>query len=319
MKPTIIVDFEDYTSFDLLWVKPIVSQWFNIEYYDPSKNYNPATHAIMTKYQVAEKPGWYTKFKEQNFKIIVEHLWDSNVTNQTQVENNIITLYCPNWMWYLAGWEFEYYGYNSYRPNRTRDRSFFMPMNNPRWHRTMALEKLKPLLDTAWYSYNCQGIHLPGDRKKEEITVSWQRYLNPDWYDRTAFSVVAESYMRNTSNPSAGTEVSEKIFKPLAYYHPFVTFGSQHTLKYLHEQGFETFPELFDETYDLIADDLQRHDAVQKSIWSAVERWQRNELEILPETVQKLEHNHQRVFDRNLTVDKFYNEVVVDILEFLSQ
>jgi hypothetical protein len=315
MKPTIVVNFKDYTSFDLLWVKPIVSQWFNIELYDPSKNYHPATHAIMITYQVSETPGWYTKFEQQNFKIIVEHLWDSNVTNQTHVNNNRITLYCPNWMWYLAGWEFDYHGYKSYKPNRTRDRSFFMPMNNSRWHRDLALEKLKPLLDTAWYSYNCQGIHLPGDRKKEEITVPWQRYLNPDWYDRTAFSVVAESYMRTLT---AGTEVSEKIFKPLAYYHPFITFGSQHTLKYLHEQGFETFPELFDETYDSIADDYQRHDAVQKSVWSAVERWQRNELEISSETAQKLQHNHQRVFDRDLTINKFYNEVVVDILEFLS-
>jgi tRNA U34 2-thiouridine synthase MnmA/TrmU len=86
----------------------------------------------------------------------------------------------------------------------------------------------------------------------------------------------------------------------------------------LHEQGFETFPELFDETYDSIADDYQRHDAVQKSVWSAVERWQRNELEISSETAQKLQHNHQRVFDRDLTINKFYNEVVVDILEFLS-
>ena len=318
MKPIVVVKYEDYTSFDLLWVKPVVSQWFDIELYDPLKSYNPSTHAIMITYQVAESPGWYTKFEEQNFKIIVEHLWDSNVTNQTCIDNNRITLYCPNWMWYLAGWEFEHHGYKSYRPNRTRDRSFFMPMNKQRWHRTMALEKLKSVLDTAWYSYNCQGILLPGDRRQEEINVPWQRYMNPDWYDRTAFSVVAESYMRTTHDACADTEVSEKIFKPLAYYHPFITFGSAHTLKYLQAQGFETFPELFDESYDLVVDDYERHNAVVESILLAVDRWQHNELEISPETTQKLEHNHQRVFDRNVTIEKFYNEIVVDILNFLS-
>jgi hypothetical protein len=222
-------------------------------------------------------------------------------------------------MWYLAGWEFAYHGYETYQPNRIRDRSFFMPMNHPRWHRTLALEKLKSVLDTAWYSYNCQGILMPGDRRREELTVPWQRYMNPDWYNRTAFSVVAESYMRNTSVPSAGTEVSEKIFKPLAYYHPFITFGSLYTLKYLQAQGFETFSELFDESYDIVVDDYERHNAVLKSILSAVDRWQRNDLEISSETLQKLEHNHNRVFDHNLTIEKFYNEVVVDILEFLSK
>jgi len=272
----------------------------------------------MTTYQVAAAPGWYTKFEEQNFKIIVEHLWDSNVTNQTYVNNNRITLYCPNWMWYLAGWEFVYHGYEIYRPNRIRDRSFFMPMNNPRWHRTLALEKLQSVLDTAWYSYNCEGKLLPDDCRKQESTVPWQRYMNPDWYDRTAFSVVAESYMRNTSVPAAGTEVSEKIFKPLAYYHPFITFSSSGTLKYLHEQGFETFPELFDESYDVVDDDFARHTAVVKSILSAVDLWNRNELAISIEIAEKLEHNHQKVFDHNVTIEKFYTEVVVDILEFLS-
>lgn len=318
MKPVLLVRKEDYTSFDHPWVNAVISQWFNIETYDPDKTYDPKHHAVNITYTTPERSNWFEKLEQQGFKIVVDHLWDSDVVKTTHCQDNRLIVHCPNWMWYLAGWEFAFHGYETYRPQRNPTYNFFMPMNNPRWHRDLALERLAPLLNNALYSYNCQGIKMPGDGDRSLIGVPWQRYMNPVWYDRSAFSVVSESYMRTASLISMGTEVSEKIFKPLSYYHPFVTFSSQHTLKYLHEQGFETFPELFDESYDLIFDDRERHQRVCNTVFAAVDRWQRGEFEITPAIAQKFEHNHQHVFNHKLTVQRFYNEVVVDILEYLE-
>lgn len=46
------------------------------------------------------------------------------------------------------------------------------------------------------------------------------------------------------------TFISEKTYKAIYNFHPFLLAGCHGTLKYLRDRGYETFPELFDETYD---------------------------------------------------------------------
>jgi hypothetical protein len=144
--------------------------------------------------------------------------------------------------------------------------------------------------------------------------------MNPDWYNHTAFSVVAESYMRNTiDGGEMMTEVSEKIFKPLSYYHPFIVAGSAHTLKYLQAQGFETFNTWFNETYDLIIDDRVRLGAVCSEIDRAVRRWDCGEIGWDAETLRRLEHNHNHMFDKTLVMDRFIKEIINPVLEFVCK
>jgi len=114
------------------------------------------------------------------------------------------------------------------------------------------------------------------------------------------------------------TEVSEKIFKPFAFDHPFVVFGSVDTLSYLKSQGFETYDNLFDETYDVIMEDRVRHQSAISSVLSAVERYQRNELIIDKITLEKMAHNRARFYDQALVIKRFQTEVIADILNFIE-
>lgn len=66
----------------------------------------------------------------------------------------------------------------------------------------------------------------------------------PKYYERTYFSLVTETGMDHY------LRMTEKTFKPFANYHPFLIVGCHGTLEYLRKIGYETFPEMFDESYD---------------------------------------------------------------------
>ena len=72
-------------------------------------------------------------------------------------------------------------------------------------------------------------------------------YINSvvaEHYEKSYFSLVTETGMDDY------LRVTEKTFKPIANYHPFMIIGCHGTLEYLRSLGYQTFPELFDESYD---------------------------------------------------------------------
>lgn len=51
---------------------------------------------------------------------------------------------------------------------------------------------------------------------------------------------------------------SEKIHQSISYFKPFILVGAPHTLEYLRKNGFKTFNEFWDESYDSIEDHEKR-------------------------------------------------------------
>lgn len=322
----LIYNPQDSVSFVMPWVRSLIEQHFEMVQYDPATAYHPQD-AVLVTYASRVNNLWYQSLVNNGHKLVVDHLWDSDVDILPRITGNEIELRCPNWMWYLSCLEFAYHGYQSYRPQRQHQNSFLMLMNNARWHREALLSLLQNSLPQAIYSYNSKGITMPGDKDPNQPVrsdpaenIPWQRYMNPAWYDNTAFSVVAESYMRNTvDGGEMRTEVSEKIFKPLAYYHPFVVAGSVDTLKYLRDQGFATFDNWFDESYDTVLDDRLRLATVCNEIERAVKRWQKKETHWDTETQRRLQHNHNHFFDHALVLDRFTKEIIDPVKEFLCK
>ena len=317
-KPRLIYVHDDYPSFAIPWVQPIVDQYFEFVLYDPAATYDRRRDFVLVTYASRELKNWYKPLVDQGHGLIVDHLWDSDVAQLPRRTAGEIELFCPNWMWYLACIEFSAHGYESYRPNRQKKHAFLMLMNNPRWHRDSLISMLYNVLPYARYSYNHRGIQIDGDKPDNMIQVPWQRYMNPVWYDTTAFSVVAESYMRNSVDMPGGlyTEVSEKIFKPLAYFHPFIVAGSTDSLKYLQNQGFETYNTWFDESYDSIIDDRVRLATVCSEIDRATQRWWKDEIGWDKETIRRTEHNHAHMFNRNIVMPRVIQEIIEPALEF---
>lgn len=300
------------------WVRPHYQNAFDTVAYDPTARYTPNTHAVLISYvEELEQRAWYRPLQEQGLRVIVEHLADSDVDTLSSSTPGQLLLRCPNWMWYNASWEWSWYGSNLYTPDRHYQYNFLMPMNLPRWHRDLAVKQLKDLLPEALYSYASRGQELPGT---PPLHIPWRGWLNPEWYNTTPYTVVVESYMRsrgNLANPANyRTEVSEKIFKPMLGQQPFIVYGSADTLRYLQREGFVTYDNLWDESYDVIVQDLPRFKRVSQVVRSAVTDHDYRTFTLDADTLERIRHNHARLFDHDRVQRGFQAEVVDTILNW---
>ena len=314
---------EDYCNFTQFEIANLVRPHFDLVQYQPGTRYNPADTVIMTTFWRAKNPhtAWYRDFQQAGFRILVDHLYDSDVdTESRRLSPLMLELRCGNWLWYNSALISAQFGYNQYRPQRDVQYSFIMLMNKIREHKDRVTQDLAPLLPHARWSYVERGRDI-GDPGENDPTKIWHLYMSPKWYDTAAFSVVVESWMRtnswieNPNHPNYRTEVSEKIFKPIAYYHPFVCYGSEGTCRYLQREGFETFSNLWSEQYDTILDDNERFQAVTPVVFEAVKNYSTAQYDTL--TQQKLAHNHARYFDTALIRQRFQTEIIDVIQEFL--
>jgi hypothetical protein len=152
--------------------------------------------------------------------------------------------------------------------------------------------------------------------------VAAQRYFDPRWYDHTWFSIVAESYVDQYNSGSWGENrtpylgpwpfITEKTFKPIALQHPFMVFGHSGTLTRLHELGFETFPEIFDESYDHISGHVDKLNVMKNN----VANFDRSASGYSQITLDKLTHNHQLFFDSARVEQGFYQDIIEPLLAY---
>jgi len=94
------------------------------------------------------------------------------------------------------------------------------------------------------------------------------------FYDESLVNLIAETnFFTNI------VHLTEKSYKPIMYKQPFIMFGAKGSLNALRKQGFKTFEEYWDESYDDEADDTKRFFKVLDLIkeisgWSAERKLQ---------------------------------------------
>ena len=150
------------------------------------------------------------------------------------------------------------------------------------------------------------------------------RWVNWEWYANTEFTIANESsftpdlvsqpgifkqYMPDHSGqlyyetaPSDIGFLTEKTFKPIMYGHPFILITHPGALERLRRLGFETFPEWFNENYDLEGDHGKRIKLIGAEVKKACE----NEMDINL-IRDKLEHNRNHFFSIENALDIFNN------------
>jgi hypothetical protein len=96
----------------------------------------------------------------------------------------------------------------------------------------------------------------------EDLTkVQGPGYENREPYLESYFSIVTETPFTNKTYFS-----TEKIYRPMLHYHPFIVQGSPYTLKRLKKLGFKTFHPYIDESYDEIISPFRRMQKLTKEI-----------------------------------------------------
>lgn len=104
--------------------------------------------------------------------------------------------------------------------------------------------------------------------------------------------------------------VSEKTLKPLLFKTPFVLFGSAGTLEYLKKNGFKTFNNFWDESYDLELDPHLRFLKCCKLTHSLITKSNTEINAMYKEMLPILEHNHNQLLKYVETIYKpLYNKI----------
>jgi hypothetical protein len=174
-----------------------------------------------------------------------------------------------------------------------------------RVHRKILTEELvsRGLLNGALWSNLVRKKYLPTEYKDflnsnllEPIVAgityegNWpDGLLNPSLYIDTYFSVVTET------NPDVSSRYfTEKIYKVLLMGHPFIVASGPTFYRHLHNQGYLTFGNLIDESFDDINNTTDR----MKRIAQVVDDLCRQDLPaFLRETKSICEHNRNRFFE----------------------
>ena len=302
----------DPNAFSHEHMKSFLERYFNILIYQPDTTYNPQDTILAVNSFKIQKPDadyWYVPFQQQGFKIVVDNLWEYKTFYQEHFPaDHVPGCYMAtnsNWFWYSESLWYQHLGYHNYTPNKQYTKLALMPMRVDRQHRREIVRSLSSMLDSIIWSYSSRGRSLPDDI--DTAHIDYQRYFNPTWYNSTYFSIVTESLVEGPD-----LFVTEKTFKPMAFYHPMIVMGQQGVLQYVKSQGFETFENLFDESYDTEPEAARRIEMIKKNIQDF------DPVAYTQLTKQKLQHNHALFFNTSLIEQRMYTEVIVPILEYAS-
>lgn len=115
------------------------------------------------------------------------------------------------------------------------------------------------------------------------------------FYD-TYLHVVPETYHYNSEGQIF---YSEKIFKPIIYFQPFILVSQTHSLKHFKNFGYKTFENWIDESYDDILDNEKRLIQTTKIIKNFVNKSNKELDNIIVEMTPILEHNFQNLIYRS--------------------
>jgi hypothetical protein len=178
----------------------------------------------------------------------------------------------------------------------------------PTWYNeNLDLEKL----------YESLPITIKHDQFENNIN-SW--FSGTDFFYQSSFaSFVNETYI----DENFDTFLTEKAMKPLAYGHPFLLHSSAGALANLKDLGFETFGDIFDESYDLIESSQLRFEHLLREVIRICELDNSVLADITAHITPRLQHNYNHfwntlpdLYDAEM---KMVRDQVEDILSTTSR
>jgi hypothetical protein len=305
-KPRILVDDSDPVVINRDGnLKSIFSQYVDVVKYRPGISLNDFDVAMTLGH---ENHRWFTDLVNCGVRLIIDNQWEHQMTDYLVKKHNgqVFIWSAKNFFWVNEYHWYKELGYDNYRPNKDYKHTAFMPIRQLKPARRDLVQALEPYLGQILYSIMDQCRYLPGDRSPD--LLSTQRYIDPLWYDNTYFSIVAETITETYTDwlPDVAhcIHITEKTYKAMSFYHPFMIFGQTGTLAELRRRGFETFENLFDESYDTEKDQTKRLNSIVDNVARFVPK-DYNQL-----TWEKLEHNHS-LFYNSSVVDKILKEEII--------
>jgi hypothetical protein len=124
-----------------------------------------------------------------------------------------------------------------------------------------------------------------------------RKFSYRDHFVTAYFSLITETSASIQSTPVLWH--TEKTYKPLAIGHPFMVMGCPGSLAYLRSEGYATFPEFFDESYDEMKLEVRRREAIVSEV-RRLSQLSSIELDARVEAIKdKLVHNRNLLLTKN--------------------
>ena len=325
-------------------------KYLDIELYDDKKSYDKKQHIFVIcniyekKYFITHLP-FYLSLQDKGFQVVVWHFPEYYPEHHPDIYGKLPIFYVENWFWFsevfrhINGWAtfrdnngIVFHKFN-YPRVANRNKLALVPIGRLRPHRIRFKNKIKPFLPNIIYSCVEEGIFLPRNVDFENTFNPYSyrantindRYFNPDWYNNTYFSLVSETcvskqrFKYNKNNYDHALFITEKTFKPIMYRHPFMIYGQPHLLNHLRSIGFETFENLFDESYDQIADNEKRLDKIIENVVELEKTVYKNKkISIYPYdklTEEKIQHNWNHFFNNQIVEQRLITDIIEPFLE----
>ena len=236
----------------------------------------------------------------------------SHNTNNPRYKN--ITLHYWPTFWMSC---FSRYDKDRHIANGPIDKLFCLLNGNAHYHRCRTMDLLcrDNLLDkgyVSWYDFNFPAGYTFKHWNPTKLTLDTfnnasNLFTVPPEFGRAFVNLVSESNMTPYF-------LTEKTTKPLYYKKPFLVVSKEgfHT-KFLTEFGFKLYDEIFDYSFDLIADQDERIEAVVQEI-KRFENHSNSQLQELTTQIEnKLEFNQKHLMSLMYDVN-IWPKVITELL-----
>lgn len=297
IKPKLLLNPDKWSNAVAFFLEPLFDEHFERVFIDLNATYNPKECIVYTHCLDTD---WVIPWRDNGFKVVIDNLWERQFTN---LPGNVEVISPSQWflranesLWYKA------LKYDQYQRQPNISKTFLMFMNTQHPHKDTIWKQIN--LDDSIHSYRARNVKL---NYSDDTSDNWQRHFNPDWYNITNFSMVVESTI--IPEPLGATE---KTWKPIAFYHPFILWGPAGYLNNLHQQGFQTFDHIIDESYD----SEQNHSQRLAMIIEQVNRLK--DIKLLDqETIKRTTHNHKLFFDIEWSKQQFTQNLFLPLINLL--
>ena len=326
MKPKLIVFWGNNNLTNPL-VESIMREYFDFIPYAPDTTYDKLSSVfVLDAYQYNKDKAVIDQLIIDGYKVVFENLHEANLSIKDYADTpNVLKMIAsirnqytynvvqvPMYFWYCESkaWTGKTYDYKSLDRTNNFKKKFLLMMNYAKTFRSAIYDKFFDILDQSLHSFVDKGIRLDGDI--DRTTMYWDRYIDPNWYNTTQFSVVVETDM--DIGPGS-IFLTEKTMKPLALKHPYISLSCSNSLALLKQSGFESFENLFDESYDSMRAYPNRIDHVYNQVKSYT--LFDNDYDAI--TKQKIEHNYNWFFNDDEVGRRFKLDIIDPILEFVNE
>jgi hypothetical protein len=293
MKIKLVLQPDQFTSFTSFYLESLWQQYFDIEIYDGNKTYEK-TALFVVWWNNTQDPV-VSQLVESGHKVVVDNLWEQH----NPAFDKYYQLNNANWFWYNESLWWASLGYDQYIPAKTFTHIALMPIRRVSPQRDWIVNHLGKLKDQMLWSYRQQK--LPNDSFNGHDVD--QRFMNPDWYNSAYVNLVVE-----TAQHGQAVRTTDKTYKALAFYQPMLIIGQQNSLQFLKNRGFETFDNIFNESYDA-------EPVFEKRFNCIVHNLENITLEPYSDlTWAKLRHNHNHFFNAELCNQRIITEIIEPLL-----